>query len=78
MLGALCKEISLIEQLSTNSPSLVVHFVAGTLPFTAMLHFTVLSDMICHLKSDQLRQHPGLFKFEIFFSVPASSYPYAA
>ena len=61
-------EISKLEQqykrtlqsllkLPTNSSSAVVHFIAGSLPFTAILHLRQFSifGMICQLQDDPLR-----------------------
>ena len=64
------KEVSCIDQqhkrtlqniikLSTNSPSSLVHFVAGSLPGSAILHLRQLSlfGMVCRLPSDPLHHH---------------------
>ena len=64
------KEISCIEQqfkktlqnilkLSSNSPSCLVSFVAGSLPGSAILHLKQLTlfGMVCRLPGDPLHQH---------------------
>ena len=64
------KEVSCIDQqhkrtlqniikLSTNSPSSLVHFVAGSLPGSAILHLRQLSlfGMVCRLPTDPLHHH---------------------
>ena len=64
------KEIAMIDQqykrtlqnilkLSVSSPSSLVHFIAGSLPGTAILHLRQLSifGMVCRLQSDPLHQH---------------------
>ena len=64
------KEITVVDQqfkrtlqnimkLSISSPQSLVHFVAGSLPGTAILHLRQLSlfGMVCRLKDDPLHQH---------------------
>ena len=48
-----------ILKLPASSPSSLVHFVAGTLPATALLHLKILSlfGMICRLPDDPLKVH---------------------
>ena len=67
------KEVSCIDQqhkrtlqniikLSTNSPSSLVHFVAGSLPGSALLHLRQLSlfGIVCRLTTDPLHHHAVL------------------
>ena len=48
-----------IMKLSVSSPPSLVHFVAGSLPGTAILHLRQLSlfGMVCRLMNDPLHQH---------------------
>ena len=48
-----------ILKLPASSPSSLVHFVAGTLPVTALLHLRILTlfGMICRLPGDPLNLH---------------------
>ena len=48
-----------LQKLYVNSPSSLVHFVAGALPGTAILHLKQLSffGMICRLPEDPLNKH---------------------
>ena len=53
------KTLQNILKLSVSSPACLVHFVAGSLPGTAILHLRQLSlfGMICRLKEDPLNHH---------------------
>ena len=50
------RKLQSIIKLSTNSPASLVHFIAGSLPGTAILHLKQISlfSMICHLPGDPL------------------------
>ena len=58
-------------KLSVNSPPSLVHFVAGSLPLTAILHLRQLSlfSMICRLPADPLNSHG---RHILLTSTPAS------
>ena len=53
------KTLQNILKLPVNSPSPLVHFVAGSLPATAILHLKMLTlfGMICRLPNDPLNRH---------------------
>ena len=66
--------IQKLQRLHNNSPRAVVFFLAGCLPFEAVLHQRQLGlfSMLCHLPQDPLHQHA---KF-ILSSVPLKARPW--
>ena len=60
-----------ILKLSVASPPSLVHFVAGSLPATALLHLRQLSlfGMVCRLKGDPLHQHA----VQVLLTLPATA-----
>ena len=60
-----------IMKLSVNSPSSLVHFIAGSLPATAILHIKQISlfGMVCRLPGDPLNQHA----WQVLLTSPSSA-----
>ena len=60
-----------LQRLHQRTPRSVVHFLAGCLPFEALLHIRQLGllSMVCHLPEDPLHTHA----VHVLTSVPAKS-----